>query len=68
MLTAGGGLTPNTNKGRAGVGALTIPPNTGWDIKELLEIAYDLSEIIPHISYGGFAPRTTSASLPPPFE
>jgi len=40
MLTAGGGLTPNTNKGRAGVDASNIPPNKSYDIKGLLEISY----------------------------
>lgn len=38
MQTAGGGETPNTNKGRAGVDASNILANEPWNIKESLEI------------------------------
>jgi hypothetical protein len=66
MLTAGGGQTPNTNKGRAGVDAFNIPLIAGLDIKELLEIVYNLSAFIPHLSYYGCAPQRALASHPLP--
>jgi len=66
MLAAGGGQTPNTNKGRAGVDASTIPPIGNTDIKQILEIAQKLSIITPQISYCGFVPQKASASHPLP--
>lgn len=66
MLAAGGGQTPNTSKGRAGVDAFTIPPIVDPDLKEILEIVQKLSIIIPQISYCGFVPQKASANHPLP--
>jgi hypothetical protein len=51
MLDAGGGQTPNTNKGRAGVDISNITLKKDCDIKELLEILQIRSEFIPQSSY-----------------